>query len=1282
MSLLYKTYSLRLPLLISCSSLIFSILSTEVAAQQYYMQQDGNPSVFWDVFVDCYGPNCARYDVDYTISPDKDRGLTLTPSGKMYGMDDYSFIYEIDTSSGNYILVLPTSNQYYLDGLAAVSDSIIYSIDRAPSPDTLVRINILTGTITTVRHLQHYTYGDLALFDGVLYYIGSVPVMDHGLISIDLNDTSDHGTWILDIPSYRSIHGISATRQCYMLIGADDSNEQFITINFKDGVIEDIGEMPHYNQTAITGLVEFEPPQCLVALDLDCDNSSGAIVWDYNAIDYTCLSEGISISDDDVCFLYDTFIDQLTVSLVGFIPDGTNEFLEIGASPPGISITGSGTQFITMTNTTGTTPSSAFKQAIRQITYHNTSLFPTPGERTIEAQFITYTGAQTDLAIAHLVIVEYAPYPLDLGDDLTVCEGENISLTSNITGVQYSWSTGNITPSIGINESGQYSLTITGSEYCAAADTVEVTFLPLIHVDMPEEIMVCDSDDMFLTIQTDSDIPLVIEILATPGGPFTLNNITGIYQHPINPVGTTYYFIQSVTSAQPSCIDVENNFLAFEVYPTYFDSVATGICEGDSFLINNTWVSEPGYYTAFHQTSFGCDSITIHHISSQSFLAITEHYNTCNTADTGTIVTHLNNPDGCDTLLTRIIHYAPLDTTWINDITCRKVDEGIFLDVLIAGNGCDSLVITTLTSIPSDTSEVYSFSCDSASLGTSEQILPNADGCDSLVISHFLWGSSDTSFVNTTSCDSASLGIFEEHYSSQIGCDSVVFTTVSYSSVDSIFIQNFSCDPSQVGTTATAYVNRFGCDSIVTIRTDLLETHEMHVSLATCNENAAGIFTDSLTNQFGCDSIIITYVELLPSHETVLYGMTCQPAEAGQFVTTHLNQFGCDSIVTTTIEFFPSDTTTTHYKTCNPDDVGYTTTMYTNQAGCDSLVVEITELNPLPQLDLLSSAYNGYQISCFGENDGMIHAQVLGSGPFEYQWSTGLTDEMITGLTSGIYSIMVTDANGCTTSGEIHLLEPDDLSIATMITHPDCFDVAAGSISIDLSGGVEPVSYSLDGIHYQSSATFENLTGGTYEITAMDANGCEVKEILWINVPLPVNVELGDDRILQAGDMTTINAIVNIPFDSLASVQWNGLADPDCPQCLAQPVAPVVTTTYLIQLTTLDGCTDEDAMTLFVEKDHDIFIPSIFTPNGDGANDVLFIYSGQGVREISTFVIFDRWGNLVFEKNSVQPNDPYYGWDGTIQGSKANPGVFAYLLIVEFKDGTTKALYGDVTLIR
>jgi gliding motility-associated-like protein len=679
----------------------------------------------------------------------------------------------------------------------------------------------------------------------------------------------------------------------------------------------------------------------------------------------------------------------------------------------------------------------------------------------------------------------------------------------------------------------------------------------------------------------------------------------------------------------------------------------------------------------------GCDTVittTITLLPSDTTLLFS---NSCQFSQTGVFTQVLSNQQGCDSLvITNVTWMPPADTTFIHQTSCDSSQLGVSQQILAAIDGCDSLVITSVTYATVDTTYSFDTSCDSSQIGVTQQLYTDPQDCDSLVITTITASVPDTTYALATSCDSASLGVFEEHFISQAGCDSTVFTTITYSASDSTFIQSVSCDPDDVGVFIDTFTNQTGCDSVVTTEVAYAISHYINLSASSCDPADTGIFTLTLVNQYGCDSIVTTMVELLPSDETFLSSTTCRSSEAGTFITAHQNQYGCDSIVTLTVLLIPADTTTIAKQTCDPAEAGMIQNTFINQDGCDSLVIEETTLYPLPELQIETSDYNGYAISCFGENDGSANADATGIPPWTYLWSTGSDNQTVTGLSAGSYAVTVTDGNGCTTSGEVMLFEPEEFSISLIVSQPDCFDHQQGSIMVEQSGGIAPIRYSIDEVNYQSSPVFNGLSGGTYTVSAIDANDCEVKEILWINVPLMVSVELGDDQQVFPGDSVIIHAIVNVPYDSLASVSWTGLNNPVCPTCLSQPVAPIITTTYSVTVTSLDGCSDEDALTLFVENDNDVYVPNVFSPDGDGVNDEIIIYAGSSVEEVLEFVVFDRWGNVVHVDDHFKANDLSHAWDGMRKQKKLNPGVFAYKVIVQFADGRQDVMYGDITLLK
>src|SRR6188768_1810349 len=1253
-------------------------------------------------------------------------GISFSPIGNLFGLSDES-IFQIDFLTGAYnILFTGPSSLPNMDCFISVGNGIFYSMPSyTANSDTLYRWDINGSNVNAIGSTGYRSFSDMAIADGEIYYI--TQDVDPSMFTIIRVDTLNpvNSEIVISFPLFDQMPGISASPFCNTLLGTHVNTNEIVLISLVDGAITPICDLGSVSGFIISSALEHEEIlDCSLILDLDCDDSSGATDADYNSPDYDCLSPGVGIADEDIKMLYDAIISTMTIQIVGNVPDAPNEILNMTGSVAGINATGLGTDMVTLSNAGGA-KSTDFKDALRLIVYQNTAEPLTPGPRTVQVQFTTESGAMSNIATAFIEVTELPLTDVDLGPDQQACDGETATFDAGVPGVVYNWSTGSHNQTITVGESGEYIVTVTDGINCPGHDTVELEILPIVHVSLDGDVEICDNQQANLIINTDTPFSLSVDISSDPGSPFSFPNVNDDFPFTDLPTQTTTYTITNVTPSQDACIEITDPIQVVDVHPTYVVSVDASICAGDSIFLGFFWESEPGVYENTLSTYFGCDSVVTTTLTVLPAIQIAQSSTTCDSAYAGVFITFLNNPNGCDTMVTTTVTLLPSDTTVINllscnissigtttqtlsnqsgcdsliitttswlppadttflsQTTCDSSLLGVFPQILIAEDGCDSIVITIVTMAPSDTTYLSGISCDSASIGVFQNLLSNQIGCDSLVITNILAGIPDTTLIFKTSCDSSSLGVTEIHYTTAQSCDSLVITTVSFSAQDSTFISDASCNPADVGVFVQMLTNEFGCDSIVTTTVSLLPSSESFISSTTCDPSSVGNFDHLLVNQFGCDSIVHETVSLLPSSTTFLTSSTCTSSQAGTFITTLQNQYGCDSIVTLIVSLIPADTTQLISMTCDPNQVGSMQHTFTNQDGCDSLVIQTTLLFPLPQVNVqVTSDFNGYGISCFGESDGSAIANVTGVSPYQYLWSTGSPDQSITGLSSGDYFVTITDGNGCQTNSSVFISEPEEFSIGFEVSQPDCFGHSHGSITVMQAGGVLPIRYSIDGINFQSSPVFNGLNSGTYTVTTLDANDCYVQEIIWINVPLMVHVDIGADHILLPGDTVILEAIVNVPFDSLSTITWSGLINPNCPTCLTQPVAPIITTAYSISVSNSQGCSDQDSVVVIIEKNVDIYIPNVFSPNGDGINDLLLISAASEVEEIESMEIFDRWGNLVFAVKNFSPNDPTNSWDGKMRGAEMNPAVYAYKMMARFKDGRREVRNGDITLVR
>jgi len=461
--------------------------------------------------------------------------------------------------------------------------------------------------------------------------------------------------------------------------------------------------------------------------------------------------------------------------------------------------------------------------------------------------------------------------------------------------------------------------------------------------------------------------------------------------------------------------------------------------------------------------------------------------------------------------------------------------------------------------------------------------------------------------------------------------------TVQITVLDTVFqqIDTFICDgatlifdgvPLDVGTsTPFVYPAANGCDSTIVV-------------------NVAGGGGTSYALQldtFAC------------AGSTVLYDGTVIPAGTTE-VFEYQTFDGCDSVITVVVESLPLDMTGETIILCPGDSAlvfgsfetqaGDYSQTFAGSDGCDS-----THTITLELLDALQVIEN-VDPSCKDENTGQISL-------IDYLWSPSAPNaSSVSDLPVGNYAYTVTDANNCTLEGTL-LLDVSPLpSYNLVVEDPTCYEDEDGSLSIE---SADPgLSFSLDGGVFQTSPIFQFLGGGNYVLEIQDAFGCVYEELVVVEAPQELTVALPPDTTIQLGESLDLMAQVNT-FDSLfySWVPGEGLSCVDCPALVA---APVITTLYTVMGEDTAGCPDRDEIFIGVEEPRD---------------------AGQSASEVLRLLIFDRWGELVYEHHHFDPNSDY-GWDGTFRGQLMNPAVYTYLAEILFLDGQVELYTGTVQLIR
>ncbi len=525
----------------------------------------------------------------------------------------------------------------------------------------------------------------------------------------------------------------------------------------------------------------------------------------------------------------------------------------------------------------------------------------------------------------------------------------------------------------------------------------------------------------------------------------------------------------AITSGFSANICQGQSYLYNGIYHTtagaYLDTLtANGGC--DSIVTLNLTVSQP---------TSGSINATI--CQGQTYL-----FNGVNLTAAGIYRDTLVNANGCDSVLTLNLQVNPTATGAISASICQGQTylfngvnlsaTGTYLDTLVSANGCDSVVTLSLTVTPVTSGSINAAICQGQAYlfnglnittsGTYLDTLVNANGCDSVVTLTLIINPVTNSTLNVGICQGQSYlfnginlttsGLYRDTLVNATGCDSIVTLTLTVStSINTSFNQSICQGQSYfyngVNLTATGiYYDTLtaagGCDSIValnlTVNTPTIGT----ISATICsgqsylfngiNQTTTGVYTDTLVNAAGCDSIVTLNLTVNTAQGSSYSQTICnggsylfngqQLTQAGIYHDTIPASNGCDSIVTLTLTVNATISSSYNDTICSGDSYLFNGVNLTQAGeyydtlqaanGCDSIITLHLALHSLPQ-PLIS------------RNGDTLSTQVFAT----YQWLrnngtiNGATTQTLVLTQTGNYSVIVSDANGCSdTSAVLNVL--------------------------------------------------------------------------------------------------------------------------------------------------------------------------------------------------------------------------------------------------------------------
>lgn len=755
----------------------------------------------------------------------------------------------------------------------------------------------------------------------------------------------------------------------------------------------------------------------------------------------------------------------------------------------------------------------------------------------------------------------------------------------------------------------------------------------------------------------------------------SLNGINGTWSPAINNTATTNYLF-TIVAGQCAI----NTNLTIVVNPVFASAENISVCENTNHIFPDGFAQVITANTS-HVSNLiaqnGCDSIVTTNVTMITSFATSENFSVCENSS----VTY---PDGSNQIITA-------NTSHISN--------------LVSADGCDSIVTTNITMLTA-----FSMTENISVCTNTNYVFP--DGTNQLIIAN-------TSY----SSNLLSVG----------GCDSIITTNITavnnFASTENINIcsgdnfvfpdgtthVNITLNETYISTLAS--IN--GCDSLVTTNLNVNANYGLAENFVVCEGtvfsfpdgtnqtiNSAVIYISNLLTAAGCDSIITTNVSVNATYNLTENFIVCPntnfifPDGTSQniiantsYASNLLTINGCDSIITTNIQVNPDFNVIENVTVC--DNENYVFPDGTNQIiianishqsifvsvnGCDSIITTNITMQTLPLVNAGSDV-----TICTGDT-----YTLNATGAQNYNWSNGLSNGSIfTPLSNQTITVIGTDNFGCQNT--------DDVVVTVN-------NAASPTIAVDITSGCAPLNVVFENTTIgsvscawnfndgnpvvfgnQINQTFNN--SGLYDVSVVitDNAGC----VSMLN--LTDYIEVFNKPIASFSPSTFyINDLNNEVIFTNQSIgadqyQWSfGDAGPTSIQ--ENPIhiynAENTANNYLVQLiaTSNNTCADTVYALIQIEESLIVYVPNVFTPDGDEYNEFFTPVFTSGFDPYDYhLMIFNRYGEIVFESYNAA-----IGWDGTY----GNQGLVlddVYIWKIDFKRSNSDErveLVGHVTVLK
>jgi gliding motility-associated-like protein len=890
----------------------------------------------------------------------------------------------------------------------------------------------------------------------------------------------------------------------------------------------------------------------------------------------------------------------------------------------------------------------------------------------------------------------------------------NLAVTGGIGAYRFRWSddstvTTQNRPSL---NPGQYTVTVTDSNNCAATLgplTVGAVKTLAIRQDSLQNVTCNGANNALIRVTgtTTGAAPATPYTFTWqgPGATMTTNTPTtsalrnigaGTYlltMRDSDPQGCQV--VDTFTIIEPAPLEVTLDTLQNETCTTGNDGAATVNVTGGTFPYTYAWTGgqndstatglRAGLYTVTVRDANNCvDSLQVT-ISAPTppTLAVTNDTVSCTNSTDGSL-----NASATPVPNTTITGYR-----WSNGQTGQSITgltPGAYTVTVTASDGCanvdsafvfapaplriDSIASVSPTCAGSDNGRLTVF----ASGGTAPyRYVWDGDTLTGNVNGRLAAGAYPVTVVDANNCAPATdTGLVSDPPGIQI----------TFSDIEGVSCFENTCDGSATataiysnGTTGT-FLFSWGSNEV-----------ERDVANSTAVQLCAGRQVLAVRDANNCQSLDTVTI---PSPPAISIQPDVQPVTCNGLADGRITLTPGGGVPPFTFQWVERPTTT---NTIDNLTAGVYNALVTDSNGCTK--TQIVELNQPAALQLsLDTMSTTPSVSCNGDSNGRITVTYNSTdsinpvGPAPFTWSNNVAapaSPTALNLAPGTYSVTLTDAKGCTDTLSYTILEPQAIvAIIPPPASPLCFGEST-VLTIDTvyggSGtGLADYTYQVNGNGLRFTPNQPaTVFAGLQIITIEDPEGCTLTDTLEITQPEEIQIVFDPAEVeVELGDSITLQPIINASI-SIDSFRWTPLDSLSAFDIESPTASPVRNTRYTLTVVDENGCRAVASILVDVDFNRNVYIPNAFSPNGNGPNDEFRVFTCNGVTNIKTAALFDRWGNQMSASKDLAPDcSGVKLWNGLFNGKMANPGVYVYVIEIEFLDGITQVYRGDVTLLR